>query len=64
MRSRIRGILTDVDCETCGRPATGIIDHPILGQVYTCNRCADIAGTGIDRLLTAEKELEEREEDE
>lgn len=56
--------MTDVDCETCGRPATGIIDHPILGQVYTCNRCADIAGTGIDRLLTAEKELEEREEDE
>ena len=25
----------------CDRPAAGIVEHPILGDVPTCGRCAD-----------------------
>jgi hypothetical protein len=28
----------------CGRPATGTTHHPILGDVPTCDRCAEFAG--------------------
>lgn len=26
----------------CKRPATGVVDHPTLGYVPTCTRCAAI----------------------
>lgn len=25
----------------CDRPATVLVPHPVLGQVPTCDRCAD-----------------------
>jgi hypothetical protein len=25
----------------CDNPADGVVVHPIIGQVPTCNRCAD-----------------------
>lgn len=43
----------------CDNPADGTVDHPILGTVPTCNRCATMMG-GMDKPITKKNETQYR----
>jgi hypothetical protein len=32
----------------CDRPAAGVVHHPVLSPVPTCQRCADRLGLELD----------------
>lgn len=33
----------------CDKPADGVVKHPILGDVPTCQRCADKLGLDLQK---------------
>lgn len=33
----------------CTRPSAGTVRHPVLGDVPTCQRCADRLGLDLER---------------
>lgn len=34
----------------CLNPAVGTVNHPILGDVPICDRCADVVGIEPDKI--------------
>jgi hypothetical protein len=41
---------------TCKNPAEGTVRHPLLGDVLTCQRCADVADVELTPFPAATEE--------